>query len=196
MSIAISAPRVVADTFGRSYAKDALLVILGAVTIGIAAQLSVHLPGNPIPITGQTFAVLLVAAALGTARGVLATILYAIAGIAGVPWFAGAKHGVVLVTIGYILGFILAAALVGALAQRGGTKSPSRTFGTMLVGSVAIYAVGVPWLKVALGVDWATAVTLGMAPFILADFLKAALAAGLFAAAWALIRRNKPRGHA
>ncbi len=192
MSTTIPAPRVVADAFPRSLATNAMLVTGGAVFIGLAAQLFVYLPGNPVPITGQTFAVLLAAAALGLSRGVLATVLYAVAGILGVPWFAGASHGVVTASFGYILGFILAAAIVGALAQRGLTRTVGLTFLTMLVGSVAIYAVGLPWLKVATGLGWGTAFGLGVTPFVLADLIKAGLAAGLFAAEWALIRRRSP----
>lgn len=190
MTSLTAAPRIVADTVPRSWVTDALLVTGAAAFIGISAQLYVYLPGNPVPITGQTFAVLLSAAALGLSRGVLATLLYALLGMVGMPWFADGAHGVVAASFGYIVGFVLAAAMVGALAQRGGTSTPLRTFGTMLVGSLAIYAVGLPWLKVVAGLDWVSAFALGVAPFVLGDVIKAGLAAGIFAAAWALIRRR------
>ena len=96
----------------------------------------------------------------------------------------GGASGMVTATFGYILGFVLAAAVVGLLAQRGWTRSPWRTFASMLVGSAVIYAVGVPWLKAAVGVTWSQAVSLGLTPFLVGDLLKAALAAGIFTLAW------------
>ena len=94
-------------------------------------------------------------------------------------------------TFGYILGFVAAAALVGWLAQRGWTRTPWRTAAAMVLGSIAIYAIGVPWLKATLGLTWSTAISLGLTPFLVADLLKAALAAGLFTGAWALVDRRR-----
>ncbi len=193
MTTAFANPRVVADALPRNPATQMLLVVCGATFIGLSAQLYSYLPGNPVPITGQTFAVLLTAAALGVSRGVAATVLYAAAGLAGFPWFAGSTSGLVVASLGYIVGFGVAAAIVGALAQRVGTASPVRTFLTMLAGSAAIYAIGVPWLMAADGLDWGTALALGAAPFLLSDLIKAGLAAGIFAA-WAIIRRRRGVG--
>ncbi len=188
-------PRVIADSVARSRVFDVLLVAAGSLFIGVAAQVSIHLPGNPVPITGQTFAVLLVAAGTGLLRGVASTVLYAALGLVGVPWFADASSGFVSATFGYILGFIAAAALVGWLAQRGWTRAPWRTALAMVVGDLAIYAIGVPWLKAAIGLTWAKAVSLGLTPFLVGDLLKAVLAAGLFTGAWALVNRSRqPRG--
>jgi biotin transport system substrate-specific component len=189
--VSVPAPRVLADSVARSRVVDIALVAAGSLFIGIAAQVSVHLPNNPVPITGQTFAVLLVAAGAGLWRGVASTVLYAVLGLAGVPWFAGASSGYVSATFGYILGFVAAAALVGWLAQRGWTRTPWRTAAAMVLGSVAIYAIGVPWLKATLDLSWSTAISLGLTPFVVADLLKAALAAGLFTAAWALVDRRR-----
>jgi len=191
VSVSVPAPRVLADSVTRSRAFDVALVAAGSLFIGIAAQVSVHLPNNPVPITGQTFAVLLVAAGSGLWRGVASTVLYAVLGLAGVPWFAGASSGYVSATFGYILGFVAAAALVGWLAQRGWTRTPLRTAAAMVLGSIAIYAIGVPWLKATLGLSWSTAISLGLTPFVVADLLKAALAAGLFTAAWAIVDRRR-----
>jgi len=191
VSVSVPAPRVLADSVTRSRAFDVALVAAGSLFIGIAAQVSVHLPNNPVPITGQTFAVLLVAAGSGLWRGVASTVLYAVLGLAGVPWFAGASSGYVSATFGYILGFVAAAALVGWLAQRGWTRTPWRTAAAMVLGSIAIYAIGVPWLKATLGLSWSTAISLGLTPFVIADLLKAALAAGLFTAAWAIVDRRR-----
>jgi len=187
----VPAPRVLADSIARSRAFDVAVVSAGSLFIGIAAQLSIHLPNNPVPITGQTFAVLMVAAGTGLWRGIASTLLYAVLGLVGVPWFAGASSGYVAATFGYILGFVAAAAIVGWLAQRGWTRSPWRTAAAMVIGNVAIYAIGVPWLKATLDLTWAKAVSLGLQPFLVADLLKAALAAGLFTAAWALVDRRR-----
>jgi biotin transport system substrate-specific component len=189
--VSVPVPGVIADSVARSRVFDVALVAAGSLFIGIAAQLSVYLPGNPVPITGQTFAVLLVAAGTGLWRGVASTLLYAALGLVGVPWFAGASSGYVSASFGYILGFVAAAAIVGWLAQRGWTRTPWRTAAAMVLGNVAIYAIGVPWLKATLGLTWAKALSLGLQPFLVADLLKAALAAGLFTAAWAIVDRRR-----
>jgi biotin transport system substrate-specific component len=191
MSTTLPAPRVIADAIPRTAVRNVVLVVAGAGLIGLCAQLYVYLPGNPVPITGQTFAVLLVAAGLGLARGVSATILYAVAGLVGVPWFAQGTSGLAAATFGYILGFILAAAVVGFLAERGWTSRAWRTSIVMVIGNVTIYAIGVTWLKAATGMDWAMAVSLGMTPFLVGDAMKIALAAGTFTAVWAIIRRRQ-----
>ena len=191
MSVSVPVPGVIADSVARSRVFDVALVAAGSLVIGISAQLAVYLPHNPVPITGQTFAVLLVAAGVGLWRGVASTLLYATLGLVGVPWFAGASSGYVSATFGYILGFVAAAAVVGALAQRGWTRSPWRTAAAMVLGNLVIYAVGVPWLKATLGISWSKAIDLGLQPFLVADLLKAGLAAGLFTAAWALVERRR-----
>ena len=191
MSATVASPGVIADAFPRTAVRNIVLVLAGAVFIGLSAQLYVYLPGNPVPITGQTFAVLLVAAGLGLARGVSATLLYTVAGVLGVPWFAQGSSGMVAATFGYILGFILAAAVVGFLAERGWTSRAWRTAVVMVIGNIIIYAVGVTWLKAATNMDWAMAVSLGMTPFLIGDALKIALATGAFTAVWAIIRRRR-----
>lgn len=113
---------VLADLLPASRVRDVALVAGGAVLTGLAAQLSVPVPGSPVPVTGQTFAALLVGTALGARRGFLALALYAVAGVAGVPWFAGGSSGASTASFGYILGMVLASALVGALARRGADR--------------------------------------------------------------------------
>ncbi len=135
---------VLADLLPASRVRDVALVVGGAVLTGLAAQLSVPVPGSPVPVTGQTFAALLVGTALGARRGFLSLALYALAGVAGVPWFADGKSGAAMVSFGYVLGMLLASALVGALARRGADRSPLRMAGTMILGEAVIYAVGVP----------------------------------------------------
>ena len=191
MSVSVPAPRVLADSIARSRVVDVSLVLAGALFIGLAAQVSIHLGSNPVPITGQTFAVLLVAAGAGLWRGVASTLVYAALGLVGVPWFADGAAGYVSATFGYILGFVAAAAVVGWLAQRGWTRAPWRTAAAMVVGDLTIYAIGVPWLKASLSLSWSTAISLGLTPFLVGDLIKAALAAGLFTGAWALVDRRR-----
>ena len=181
---------VLADLLPASRTKDIALVIGGAALTGTAAQIAVPVPGSPVPVSGQTFAALLVGTALGARRGFLSLALYAVAGMAGVPWFAQATSGYAMPSFGYILGMMLAATVVGALARRGADRSMLRTAGAMAVGSVIIYAVGVPYLALATGMTLSQAVAAGLTPFLIGDALKAALAMGALSAAWKLIGRR------
>jgi len=171
-------------------ARSAVLVVGGAALVGVCAQVSVHVPGTPVPVTAQTFAVLLVGAALGWRDAVLSMALYAVAGGLGVPWFAHAGSGWEVVTFGYVLGFVVAAAVVGRLAERGADRSPLRTAATMALGTALIYAVGVPWLAHAAHLSVGRAWALGARPFLVGDALKVLLAAGLLPAAWLALRRR------
>jgi biotin transport system substrate-specific component len=177
-----------ASTAARARLRDAALVAGGAVLTGLAAQLSVPVPHSPVPVTGQTFAALLVGAALGARRGAASLALYALAGMAGLPWFAGGASGWSMPTLGYVLGMVLASAVVGALARRGGDRTVLRTAGVMLLGSALVYAVGVPYLAHAAHLSAGKAVRLGLRPYLLGDALKAALAMGALPTAWRLTR--------
>ncbi|MFD3451049.1 biotin transporter BioY [Streptomyces sp. NPDC058691] len=181
---------VLADLIPASRLRDATLVLGGAVLTGLAAQLSVPVPGSPVPVTGQTFAALLVGTALGARRGLLALALYAVAGVAGMPWFADGSSGAGAPSFGYILGMALAAGVVGALARRGADRSVWRTAGTMVLGSAVVYAVGVPYLALAAHLSASQAVSLGLTPYLIGDALKAALAMGALPAAWKLVGRR------
>ncbi|MET7800303.1 biotin transporter BioY [Streptomyces decoyicus] len=179
-----------AATASRARVRDAALVLGGAGLTGIAAQIAVPLPGSPVPVTGQTFAALLVGASLGASRGLLSLALYALAGIAGMPWFAGGASGVGGATFGYIVGMLLAATVVGALARRGGDRGVLRTAATMAAGTALIYAVGVPYLALSTGMPFGQAVAVGLVPFLIGDALKAALAMGALPTAWKLAGRR------
>ncbi|MGW3137926.1 biotin transporter BioY [Streptomyces sp. NPDC001139] len=181
--------QVLADLLPASRVRDVALVVGGAVLTGLAAQISVPVPHSPVPVTGQTFAALLVGTSLGASRGLASLVLYALAGLAGVPWFAGGTSGV-SVSFGYILGMLLASAAVGVLARRGADRSVWRMAGTMLLGEALIYAVGVPYLAYAAGLSASAAVAAGLTPFLIGDALKAALAMGLMPAAWKLVGRR------
>ncbi|WP_369195625.1 biotin transporter BioY [Streptomyces djakartensis] len=193
MSTAAATPtstgQVLADLLPASRVRDAALVLGGAALTGLAAQLSVPVPGSPVLVTGQTFAALLVGTSLGAGRGLLALALYAVAGVAGVPWFASGTSGVAP-SFGYILGMILAATVVGALARRGADRSVWRMAGTMLVGEAIIYAVGVPYLALATGMSATAAISAGLTPFLIGDALKAALAMGALPTAWKFAGRR------
>jgi biotin transport system substrate-specific component len=180
--------QVLADLLPASRVRDIALVLGGAALTGLAAQISVPVPGSPVPVTGQTFAALLVGTTLGAGRGFLALAFYALAGLAGTPWFAGATSGV-SVSFGYILGMMLASTVVGALARRGADRSVPRMAGTMLLGEALIYAVGVPYLAYAADMSASAAIAAGLTPFLLGDALKAALAMGLTPTAWRLVKR-------
>ncbi|MFF9507575.1 biotin transporter BioY [Streptomyces sp. NPDC014724] len=197
MSTAAAAPArtgaVLADLLPAArhrYAVDAALVVGGAALTGIAAQIAVPVPGSPVPVTGQTFAALLVGTALGARRGFLSLAVYALVGMAGMPWFSEGTSGAGFPSFGYVLGMLLAATVVGGLARRGGDRSVLRTAGTMVLGSAIIYAVGVPYLALATGMSASAAIAAGLVPFLLGDALKAALAMGALPAAWKLIGRR------
>lgn len=192
LSLAARRP-VLADVIPGALARDVALVAGGAGLTGLAAQVVLPVPGSPVPITGQTFAALLVGAALGWRRGGAAMLLYLLAGAAGVPWFNDASSGLYGASAGYVAGFVLAGALVGALAGRGGDRTPLRTAGTMVLGNLAIYAVGVPWLMYSADLGLTDGLAMGVVPFLLGDVLKIVLAAGLLPGAWVLANRVRGR---
>lgn len=184
MALATPAPRVLADVVTRTWVRNVALVVGGAAFVGVSAQIAIPLPFTPVPLTLQTFAVLLTAAALGSMRGVAAMALYAVVGAAGFPWFAEASSGYSAPSFGYIVGFIAAAFVVGRIAEHGATRSVVRTAGLMVVGNVIIYAVGLVWLKNSLDASWSDAIAWGLTPFLIGDAIKIAAAAGLLPATW------------
>ncbi|HEX2221129.1 MAG TPA: biotin transporter BioY [Candidatus Limnocylindria bacterium] len=185
-------PRVLADLVPGGAVRDVALVMGTAAFTGAAAQVSVPLPFTPVPISLATFAVLLSAAALGPYRAGAAMLVYLIAGMGGVPWFSEQRSGFGFPSFGYIIGFVLAALVVGALARRGADRSVPGTAVLMILGNLLIYAVGVPYLAMAIGVGLPEALMLGAAPFLVGDALKIALAAGVLPAAWRLFGAQRP----
>ena len=173
-------------------ARDVVLV-LGAIGLtALSAQVAVPLPFSPVPISGQTFAVLLSAAALGPARGAIAMALYVLLGLVGLPFYAQGASGPEVAfgaTGGYLAGFVVAALVVGACARRGLDRSVPGTLLAFAIGNLTIYAFGVPWLAAVTGASPAKAIELGLLPFLIGDALKALLAAGLLPAAWRLTGR-------
>lgn len=169
----------------RTLAYNAALVLLGSALIALSARIAIPLPFSPVPITGQTFAVLLVGAALGPWRGAAALLAYLAEGAAGLPVFAGVHTGPAALlgpTGGYLFGFVPAAWICGYLAERGWDRNVWGTVASMILGNVAIFAVALPWLArfVGSGSVWA----LGFWPFIPGDVVKIALAAAALPLAW------------
>jgi biotin transport system substrate-specific component len=177
------------------------LVCVGAAFIALTANLAIWLPNNPIPITGQTLAVLLVGGALGLRRGVLSVALYLVLGL-WLPVYAGHAHGVATIAAfgqgglvlgapgGYLVGFLIAAALVGKLAELGWDRHIPGAVGAMVIGEIVIYLVGVPWLAVAANFSPDMAIQKGLMPFVLGDAIKLVIAAGLFPFSWWLVGRR------
>lgn len=185
------APGVTATrTRGALYA--AAVVGLGVWAIAAAAQWVV--PLWPVPITGQTLPVLLLGFAVGWRLAVATTGAYLLAGLVGLPVFADGATGAGFLALpsgGYIVGFVLAGALVGLLGSRGWHRSAGLVVAGMVVGNLAIYAVGVPWLMAATGLGLAGALSAGVVPFLLGDAIKIALAAALLPALSSVARRAR-----
>ena len=168
---------------------DAALVLGASLVIALGAQVAIQLPFSPVPITGQTMAVLLVGALLGSRRGALAVLAYIAEGLAGLPVFAGGAAGLARLfgpTGGYLVGFVAAAFLVGWLAERGWDRRFGTTLAAMTLGNLVIYAVGVVWLAVFVG-GLSRAWSLGVLPFLPGDVIKIILAAVLLPGGWKLL---------
>jgi biotin transport system substrate-specific component len=173
--------------------RNALLIIGFSIFTTLCAQVSFYLPNDPaVPVTLQTLAVLLTGAALGSKRGPLAMLLYMGVGAAHVPVFAGWSGGFPLLTGGYLVGFVIAAFVVGWLCERGLDRSFFTSVLAMLPGSVIIYLVGATWLGFALHANASTAIAYGVTPFLVGDVLKLIVAALLLPVAWRIVRRVKP----
>jgi len=185
-----------------SRARHVALVVAGALFVFLTAQVSIRLPDNPVPITGQVLGVLLVGGALGFRRGLLATLLYVAVGLIGYPAFAEHTGGVERIatitdgrlvlgaTGGYLIGFVLASGLVGRLAELGWDRRLGGSLAAMILGDAVIYLIGVPWLMAAAGLSLADGIAKGLTPFLVLDAVKIALAAGLFPAAWWVVGRR------
>jgi biotin transport system substrate-specific component len=182
---------VLADrVFPRTWVLDIVLVAAGAALTALLAQVTI--PMQPVPITGQTLAVLLVGATLGWARGGAALGLYLVLGLVGLPVYAPLDDGSHLTglaalaapSFGYIVGFIPAAAIVGWLSERSWDRNVLKALATFVGGSVVVFAFGLPWLAAATGATLIQTLEWGLFPFIVGGLIKAAIAAGLLPLAW------------
>ncbi|HSJ45902.1 MAG TPA: biotin transporter BioY [Euzebyales bacterium] len=191
-SLPLGHRRVLADLMPGDLVRDVALVVAVAALTALAAQVRIPIePLSPVPITGSTFAVLLGAAGLGPLRGSLAQALYVAVGIAGLPVFTGWESGWAYftgATGGYLVGFIAASAVVGALARRGLDRRVPGAAVAFAVGSLVIYLFGVPWLMHVTGMPLREALIAGAGVFVVGDLIKAAAAAALLPAAWRFAR--------
>jgi biotin transport system substrate-specific component len=174
-------------------ARHLVLVLAGALFIYLTARVSIPIPGNPVPLTLQNLGVLLVGGALGLRRGGAAAFLYVALGVVGLPFFAEGRGGLEVIrgaTGGYLVGFVVAAALVGWLAELGWDRRLGGALGATALGTLAIYAIGVPWLGVVADLGAREAVSVGFVPFALLDAGKLIAAALIFPAAWWIVGRR------
>lgn len=186
-----------ADLFRPAVKAHALVydlgwILGGTLLVALSAQVAIPLPFSPVPITGQTLAVLLVGVLLGSHRAGLCMLAYLVEGSAGLPVFAGGKAGIVHLlgpTGGYLMGFVPAAWLVGWLAERGWDRRPATTFAAMLLGNIVIYALGLPWLAHFTGVE--RVFVAGCLPFIPGDLIKILLATAVLPWGWKLLNRSR-----
>jgi biotin transport system substrate-specific component len=180
-----------------SRARHVALIVLGALLIYLTARVAIPVPGSPVPVTGQTFGVLLVGGALGFRRGLASIAVYVLIGLIGLPFFAEGKSGIATIlgaTGGYLLGFILAGAVVGRLAELGWDRRLIGAIGAMVVGNVLIYLIGLPWLAAVAHYDLPTTIAKGLTPYLVGDVLKLLLAAAAFPIAWWVVGRRPGEG--
>jgi len=182
-SLSSTRPLVLADLAAHTRVRQVTLVAAYAGAIAVSAQVAIPLPFGPVPLTLQTLAVLCGAAALGPGRAIAGTGLYVGLGIVGVPWFAVSGGA----TAGYLVGFVLAAALVGHWARAGHDRTVRGTVAVMVAGNLVVYTMGVLGLMVVVGLGLQAAVVAGVLPFLVGDAAKIAVAAALLPAAWRLV---------
>jgi biotin transport system substrate-specific component len=192
----VSRPLTLSDAWlpTRSHAllRDALLVLGASAFITLCAQIAIPLPWTPVPVTGQTFGILLAGVLLGGRRGALACLTYLAQGAAGLPVFAGGMSGFasfVGPTAGYLVAFPIAAFLVGSLAERGMDRKPQTALVAMLLGSLVILLLGSLRLSALLG-DMAVGFSKGFAPFVIGELGKAGAAALLLPLAWRVSKHS------
>jgi biotin transport system substrate-specific component len=171
--------------------RNLVFVVAGALLIFLSSRVSI--PGDPVPFTLQNFGVLVVGGGLGMRRGGLAGLLYLALGTVGLPFFAEGGSGTAVVlgaTGGYLVGFVLAAALVGRLAELGWDRRLGGAVGATLLGTIVIYAIGVPWLAAVASLSPVDAVKEGLLPFVIVDTIKLLAAAVVFPSAWWIVGRR------
>lgn len=186
---ALTHRRYLLQPLAGTWVRDVGLVAGAVLLMALTAQIALPVPGSPVPITGQTFGVLLVGASLGVRRGTASMLLYLLIGAVGAPIFAAASSGAhVLIGAngGYLVGFLLAAPAMGWAAGRGWDRTPLRALPVFALAQLIIFGLGVSWLAVVAHLDVAGAIAAGFTPFIIGGIIKAALAGALLPAAWKL----------
>lgn len=191
LSLAVARPTLADKLFARSLVTDSILVVAGAALTAALAQVAV--PLWPVPITGQTLAVLLVGSSLGALRGSISMVLYAVLGIIGLPVFSDSTSGWGVIagpTGGYIIGFIFAAGLTGWVAQRTWDRRFVGAVVSFLAGSAVVFAFGLPWLAVSLNLNLEQTLEAGLYPFVIGGIIKAVIAAAVMSTAWWAVDRR------
>jgi biotin transport system substrate-specific component len=186
-----------AAVFPRSSAlTQALFVVGGIGFLSLLAQISVPVPGSPVPVTGQTLGVLLIGTTYGARLGLLTFASYLLAGIAGAPIFAGSTHGVEKVigaTGGYLVGMLVASFVLGYFADRKADQKFKTSFAALLLGDLIIFTFGLGWLHASLDLSWSATFAAGLTPFILGEALKIAITATSLPLVWRKISRTLNR---
>jgi len=190
---------VCADVFRPSVKRDAgvydVVLVLGAsLFIALSARIAAPVPFSPVPVTGQTLAVLLTGALLGSRRGALGVLAYLAEGAMGLPVFAGGGAGIPWLlgpTGGYLCGFVVAAFLTGWLAEQGWDRRFGTTVAMMGLGNAAIYLLALPYLALSVGME--QVLSLGLYPFVVGDIAKSLATALLLPSAWRLLSRRPGR---
>jgi biotin transport system substrate-specific component len=182
-----------ADMGRRSLARDAVLVVAATALIAVSAQLVIPLPFTPVPITLATLTVMASGAALGPLRGTLSAGLYLLIGALGAPVFSHGQSGVLLPTFGYIVGYVIAALVVGQLARRQADRRVGPAVGLAVLGTLALYGCGVPWLAFSLHIPIGDAIVLGVLPFLIGDALKIVVLSILLPSWWRLTDATRTR---
>ena len=171
----------------------ALMITGGALFLGLLAQVVIPVPGSPVPVTGQTLGVLLLATAYGANLGAATFALYLLIGFAGAPVFAQSGHGLERIigpTGGYLVGMLLASWVLGLLAGRKWDQKLFSALSTMFIGNFIIFAFGLIWLQQYTGKDWSWTFSAGLTPFIFGELLKIAIAGALLPTVWKVVGRT------
>jgi biotin transport system substrate-specific component len=183
-----------ATVFPRSTALTQALFVMGGVGfITLLAQVAIPVPGSPVPVTGQTLAVLLIGTTYGARLGLMTFATYLLAGVAGAPIFAGSTHGIEKVigaTGGYLVGMLVASLLLGYLADRKADQKFKTSFPALLFGDAVIFFFGLSWLHYSLDLSWSATFAAGLTPFIFGEILKIAITATSLPLIWRKISRT------
>lgn len=192
--VALRSPLIEVIWPEKSLARNCLLVFGTSLLIALSAQAAIPLPFSPVPITFQTLVVLLAGAVLGSRLGTLSVLTYLAEGAVGLPFFAKGGGGLAYfrgVTAGYLIGFVVAAFVVGLLVERGFGRKFNTAVLAMLVGNVVIYCFGVPWLKMILNTTLHEALGFGLFPFIPGDLYKIGIASVFLPVLWNFFGKPK-----
>jgi biotin transport system substrate-specific component len=183
-----------ATVFPRSTALTQALFVMGGVGFTtLMAQVAIPVPGSPVPVTGQTLAVLLIGTTYGARLGLMTFATYLLAGVAGAPIFAGSTHGIEKVigaTGGYLVGMLVASLLLGYLADRKADQKLKTSFPALLLGDAVIFFFGLTWLHYSLDLSWSATFAAGLTPFIFGEILKIAITATSLPLIWRKISRT------